>query len=280
MIRARAALAALLLLLAPPVAAAGPLAQAFAGGAAPAALAATPIAQLQAAAQAGADAEERAVARALLFWQAEPAAAAEAFSRPTVESRKGTALLPVERGDAAGPVYLLRALSPAGAPADRAAALAAAAKADPSWAALAPRLLATEDAAQRRLVADLLVDVDPAVADAPLRRAAADPEVQVRAAALRAISGQSSGARWTGLVEDGLQDVNPVVRAEAARAAGYHGLSALSPLLQSLLADADASVRLDAVRALGRVDPQALADRRAALAADPDARVRQAAAGR
>lgn len=271
------ALAALALLgLAARPAAAGPLAQAFAQGAPPAALAAASPAELRAAAQ-GPDLEERAIARALLVWQADPIAAAEAFARPTVQSRKGTALLPVSTDEAAGPVYLLRALAPGRAADERAAALAAAAKAEPAWVELAPLLLDEPDAQLRRLVADLLVGSAPAAAEAPLRRAAADPEAEVRAAALRSISGHPAGARWPGLIEDGLHDVNPMVRAEAARAAGYHGLAALSPLLQALLADPEPTVRLDAVRALRRVDPQALADRRAALSADPDARVRQAA---
>jgi HEAT repeat protein len=85
-----------------------------------------------------------------------------------------------------------------------------------------------------------------------LENAYAHPEERMRGSALRAM-GRSADAAFSEVVADELRNPSPMLRAEAARAAGALEMRKAVPQLIDLLEDADAGVRGCAIDALGEI---------------------------
>jgi HEAT repeat protein len=112
------------------------------------------------------------------------------------------------------------------------------------------------DPGARRVSTEILADALPPGAVEALRRALADDDPEVRAAALRGLAGAPDG-----MAEDMvplLSDAEPRVRIAAAQAVAAHSEpSALGPRVRPLLEDPDPEVRAAAAGALLPSDDQA-----------------------
>ncbi len=228
----------------------------------------------------------RARAGAAEAWRLDPANAARIATIGPVVTRNGALRFTARelRSPSAAPLLIERLLGGAGTSAERAALAAALPLTRGDWAEAVAEMLATEaDPGVRAQLAGALEQApspdDSADAALGLKRAAADPDAAVRAAAMRAIGGRADGAALGSVVVRGFADPDASVRAFAARAAGYLGLAEAWGPVSGLLVDDVAEVRLRAVAALERLDPAAAASlpALAALRTDADVRVARAA---
>ncbi len=107
----------------------------------------------------------------------------------------------------------------------------------------------------------------------------ADKTASVRAAAAETCPWVDANGALEGLVLLALADTDPIVRAEAARAAGWMRIEDSWTPIVKLLGDPDARVRLQAVKALQRLDPADTAGlpEVGALKHDADTKVQRAA---
>ncbi len=104
---------------------------------------------------------------------------------------------------------------------------------------------------RRRAVESVGYSSDPQVR-AILENAHTHDEERMQASALLAM-GRSADSVWRTVILDELRSRSPVLRAEAANAAGLLGLrNAVTPLIE-LLDDVDAGVRAGAIDALGEI---------------------------
>jgi hypothetical protein len=224
----------------------------------------------------------RARAGAALVWRRDAPLAEAITTLAPVSTRTGAARFTDARvrSAAATPLLLERLLSGVGTSGDRAAIVEAVRFSEGHWSDAVAGLVAAErDPAVREQLVGALRHADSEDAAAALPLAAKDTSPAVRAAAMRAIGSREDGATYAPLALTALTDVDPDVRAHAARAVGWLGLSAGWDDVVALLADPDAEVRLKAVAALERLDPAAAAALPAMRArlTDPDARVARAA---
>jgi HEAT repeat protein len=104
---------------------------------------------------------------------------------------------------------------------------------------------------RRRAVESLGFSSDPQMR-AILENAHTHPEERMRASALLAM-GRSADPVWGRVALDEMRSSLPVLRAEAARAAGSLGMRNAVPTLIELLEDIDSGVRAAAVDALGEI---------------------------
>jgi hypothetical protein len=89
-----------------------------------------------------------------------------------------------------------------------------------------------------------------------LETAYADKEERLRAGALMGM-GRSADTYWSGIVFEELRNRSPLLRAEAARAAGGLGLRKAVARLIELLEDVDENVRGNAIYSLGELGGEA-----------------------
>ncbi len=136
-----------------------------------------------------------------------------------------------------------------------------------------------QDERLRSVMVASLRYADDAWALQGLRAGLQDTSELVRAEAARAAGWHDSGATLASELISASSDDDAYVRAMAARSLGYLQLSAAFDSLALLLADPEARVRLQAINALERLDPQRLAEQPllAVLARDPDPAVARAA---
>lgn len=217
-------------------------------------------------------------------WAQHPVEAAAAAKAEPIRTRNGLPRFVGEEvwNPAATPILLERVVNGGEDAATRAALIEAALRSGGDWSGTVAGLLAVEeDAAVRRMLAEVLREAEPVDASVGLPLAAADEDAAVRAAAMRAIGGRPDGATWEPLVRSALSDPDASVREHAARAAGWLGLGNTWSGLEGLLSDSSPDVRLSALRALERLDPVRLEGVPALkkLQQDPDSRVARAAAG-
>ncbi|MDP2314318.1 MAG: HEAT repeat domain-containing protein [Pseudomonadota bacterium] len=225
----------------------------------------------------------RARAASALTWRRDPAFAEGVALLAPATTRNGAVRFTDRRLRApeAAPLLVERLLSGTGASAERAALVEALRLSGGDWSEAAAGLYATEtDAAVRAQLVSALQDAEAAVAEPTLTRALADADAGVRAATVRAIGARNDGAGYASAVYASLDDKDPDVRAYAARAVGWLGLTDGWDGVVALLSDPSAEVRLKAVAALERLDAgrAATLPELEALAADPDARVARAVA--
>lgn len=105
------------------------------------------------------------------------------------------------------------------------------------------------------------------------RQGLADPVGLVRAEAARSAGWHADGDRLTGELIAALEDSDTEVRAAAARSLGVLRIDAAFGPVSGLLADDDAEVRLQALHAVERIDPDRARPIAAPLLSDGDARV-------
>lgn len=112
-----------------------------------------------------------------------------------------------------------------------------------------------------------------------MRRAFADPETEVRLAAVRRAASHAVCERLASELRNALTDRDATLRAEAAKSIGALKIEAARDELVTALGDGSAEVRLEAMRALDAIAPGSLAGTAAvvALRSDPDARVAELA---
>ncbi len=104
---------------------------------------------------------------------------------------------------------------------------------------------------RRRAVESVGFSSDPQVR-AILENAHTHAEERMRGSALLAM-GRSADPFFSGIVVEELHSSSPLLRAEAARAAGALGLRKSIPQLIDLLEDVDAGVRANTIDALGEI---------------------------
>ena len=214
---------------------------------------------------------------ALAAWQTDPTAAELAWTGVPERTRSGQAAFVGEafRDPAVGPVVLDR-LVRAQDPADWRPGLALAAvraEAVPSEA-LSDLLRAEGDPAVRVVLLEVADKAPVDHAQPALALGAMDDSAAVRAAALRSLAARSDIEGHAGLILAGTQDADPEVRAAAAQAIGWLGMSDLWGAAQALLRDPEPGVRIKALRALERLDEDRARALPAvqAMAEDPDPR--------
>ena len=112
-----------------------------------------------------------------------------------------------------------------------------------------------------------------------MRRAFADPEIEVRIVAVRAAASHPVCERLASELRTALTDRDATLRAEAAKSIGVLKIEAARDELVVALGDGSPEVRLEAMRALDSIAPGSLAGTAAvvALRSDPDARVAELA---
>ena len=112
-----------------------------------------------------------------------------------------------------------------------------------------------------------------------LRRAFADPETEVRIAAVRRSASHTVCERLAAELRNALADRDAGLRAEAAKTIGVLKIEAAQGELVTALGDGSPEVRLEAMRALDSISPGSLAGTAAvvALRSDPDVRVAELA---
>ncbi|MDP2307011.1 MAG: HEAT repeat domain-containing protein [Pseudomonadota bacterium] len=228
----------------------------------------------------------RARAAAALEWRQDPTFADAVATCAPLTTRNGAIRFTDRRLRApeAAPLLVERLVSSETPSAERAALVDALRLSGGDWSEAVAGLLAVEsDPAVREQLAGALEHAEADVARAGLALAASDTAGSVRAAALRAIGAREDGGSYAAVVFAALGDTDPAVRAYAARAAGWLGLTGAWSAVVSLLADSDADVRLRAVAALERLGAEeaaALPGLRALTqdpTRDPDPRVARAA---
>jgi HEAT repeat protein len=106
-----------------------------------------------------------------------------------------------------------------------------------------------------------------------------DGDAYLRGEAARAAGWSEHGEGLAPELMRALADLDPYVRAMAARSLGTHRVAQAFEALVPLLGDSDAEVRLRAMRSMARIDAEAMAARPELtdLAQDPDERVSRAA---
>lgn len=222
-------------------------------------------------------------ASASAAWREHPVEARAASEAEPIRTRTGQPRFVGEEvwNPLATPVLLERLIEGDEDSAVRVALVEAAVRSGGEWSEVVVGQLQVEaDPTVRRMLAEVLRDADAGPAAEGLRRAAQDPDADVRAAAMRAVSGRPDGIRYEGLVQAGLSDPHADVRQHAARAAGWLRLAQSWDALEALLSDESDEVRLNALRALERLDAPRLRALPALqdLRQDRDVRVARAAA--
>lgn len=233
--------------------------------------------------EAGTDWRNRVTAMDVRAWQYDQSTAAAAWTLSPAATRLPALRLldpRLETPAAAGP--LLARLAWGGeAPDVRVALVEALVRTGGDWSPVVVAMFPDEvDVPTRAMMVQVARRAPPADALTLVRQGFADRAAPVRAAAAETCPWVEGHEALDGLVVAALADPDPVVRAEAARSAGWMEIaSSWSPIVK-LLGDADAGVRLQALRALQRLDPADAAGlpEVEVLKRDKDLKVQRAAA--
>ncbi len=165
-------------------------------------------------------------------------------------------LTPVVRRPGAAPVLLSRLARKADPPPVRRAIVEVLPFTGGPYAEAIGDLLAGETEPSVRAELAAILERAPLDTTSPaVRRALADTDPQVRAAALFAVAGRADGASYTDAIVSALSASDPDARRAAIHAAGVLRLGAAKPALRALIAGRGAH-GADALLALFRVDPE------------------------
>ncbi len=204
------------------------------------------------------DWKSTAQANAQAFRIADPQRFAQVDDLTPITTRKGTLLFVGDavRNPQAADVLLSRLAAGEDDPAMRAALVEALPRTGGEFGPAIIAMLAEESDPELRVVMlGTLQRADASSAHVGLRAGLEDADPLVRAEAARVASMRADGSALATDLRRALLDEVPAVRAAAARTSGVLGLSDTRELLVEGLDDANAEVRLQALRAVGRIDP-------------------------
>ena len=201
--------------------------------------------------------EVRLQAQVVQIWRRDPDRAKLCWSSKPGITRNGMPRFAGEpwRGPEAASLLLERFIQGSDDTETRAALIAGLQHTDGDWSEAVVSLLETEPESRiREVMADVLRHADAGVVWEGLTHAAADPEAEVRAAAMRSIGSRADGADGTALLLTALSDENPQVRGMAAKSTGWLKIEQSYEVVRPLITDENPDVRLHALRAIRRID--------------------------
>jgi hypothetical protein len=231
-------------------------------------------------AESAADWRASLTATAVLAWRTDADAALAVWNAPARETRGGTAMIDARVGQSVPSVLAERLVHKGENPGLRAALVDQLRRTDADWVGWIAGVLASDDsAAVRAVCAETMRYADGPVAVEALRTGLADADPMVRAAAARGAGWSKAGPGLVAELLAATSDGDHSVAGYAARSLGWLGAADAFDAVAAVTEGPDWRARLAALRAMERLDAARAASHPSVLAAlsDADARVSRAA---